>query len=249
MLIGINCPFLGKVSLEECLACATRHENKCETPSEVIRGILAVQEERGTMISPSALTGCIRKSFLKNTNDYYDSLDQLYWSFRGQLAHSLLEKYQEEGAVVEKRLTRTLANGITISGKPDAYYPKLNLLRDWKTSRAVPKYNKPYDNHNLQVNMYRYILAKPDNEAPVPIDEIKVTYLSMDATKTVPAMLMSDRELEDILLNGSEMLKDAFDNGVVPVVPKEYPNYPLCKYCPSEIREKCSEVFRMGRES
>lgn len=248
MLKGINCPFNGKVLLKDCLTCALKHENKCEVPSEIVKGILSfLQEDRGDMISPSAITGCMRKVFLQRTNDYYDSLDQLYWAFRGQLAHGLAERYQEEGAVVEKRFYRTLANGITISGKPDAVYPAWALLRDWKTSRAIPKYDKPYDNHNIQTNIYRYILAKPDKEEPIRVDNIKITYMTMDSTKTLHAQLMPEAEVEELLLSSSEMLKDAFDNGVIPPVPKEYPNYGLCKFCPSEIKELCSQVYRMGR--
>ena len=54
------------------------------------------------------------------------------------------------------RYSKTLPNGLLISGQPDLVYPEQALLLDYKTTKYLPK--EPYATHALQLNAYRWLL-------------------------------------------------------------------------------------------
>lgn len=248
-LVGFNDPVLGKISLADALERARAHNDPLSIPSEVYSYVIGQQQERGEMISPSAITGCIRKTYLSRTNDYYQSLENLWSAARGTLFHFALEANKEEGAIVEQRFCRTLGSGITIFAKPDAIYPAYKKLRDWKTTAFVPlpngKFNNGYPNHHEQLNEYVYVLSKPDGAEPIPIEKIEITYMDMNRVRTVEAPIWKEEKTRALLEDNGEILKRAFDNGEIPDVPKEYPHYKLCDYCPDEIKEICSRVWEL----
>lgn len=249
-LVGIQCTHKRKnVSLDECLACAQTQKNPCKYAAEVVEGIKffaeSEAEKRKGMVSATSILGCVRNTFLCQTNDYYSPLDSLYWAFRGQIFHLLCEKFKQEGTTTEKRFYRTVGK-LKISGKMDTIYPATKLLRDWKTTKMVPRRDIPYGNHVEQCNIYRWILAKPDNTEPVPIEKILVTYFDMNCTKTLECPIMDLDEVEKkILINGS-LLQHAFETGEVPDVVEQYPTFWQCsKYC--GVAKQCSKIWKMGQ--
>jgi len=248
-LIGIHCPYKRKdISMQDCLECARTQQNPCGYPAEVVEGIkfFNESENRKDMVSATAILGCMRSIYLGQTNDYYAPLDSLYWSFRGQLGHLLCEKFKQGGAITEKRFRRTVGK-IKISGKMDVIYPDLKLIRDFKTTKAVPRKDTPYENHILQTNIYKWILAKPDNEEPIEIDKLKVTYFDMKETKTVDCPLMEEAEIEKKVLANGAILQNAFDTGEIPEVKEDYPTDWQCNgYCP--VAGMCSKIWKAGQK-
>ena len=67
----------------------------------------------GDMITPSALKGCVRKTVLERTENYYQEPPKLYYAIRGSLIHGFLENHGLQGVESEKRMYKTL----TIKGR------------------------------------------------------------------------------------------------------------------------------------
>jgi len=233
-----------KIPLNQCVDFANINYSKY--PPEIVAGMVAFNSEEREAITVTSLLDCPRALFLSRLNDYYENYSHLFWSFRGQLGHILAEKFAKKGAIVEKRYYRTIA-GITISGKPDTIYPKEGMIRDFKTTNALPKYGKPWKNHPPQLNAYRYLLAKPDNDEPIEINQLLVTYFTMKDTVTVEAPLEDLDKVEATLLAKASILKYAFDNKQIPDVPEEYPTYWKCNgYCP--MAKECAKIWKMGQK-
>lgn len=148
----------------------------------VIRG--QVTKERPDGISVTQLLGCPRKVFLERTNDFYQHPMDNWPAARGTLVHALLEVASGDGAEVEVRYEKEY-NGVTISGQPDSVRAvgtgKRKLLRDWKSTNNLPKYDSAYSSHKLQVNLYRWLLGLDPR-----FTEIEVVYISMDGVKAIP---------------------------------------------------------------
>ncbi len=248
-LIGIHCPYKRKdILMDDCLACARTMENPCHYPAEVVDGIKFFHETeaRKGLISATAILDCVRATYLERTNDYFDTLDHLYWAFRGQLGHMLCEKFQQEGAIVEKRFYRTEA-GVKMSGKMDVIYPKQGIIRDFKTTKAVPKKDTPYSNHILQTNIYRWILKKPDADLPIEITKLLITYFDMKDTKTIEAPILDDSEIEKSMLSNGSLLSNAFNTGEIPDVHTDYPTHWKCSgYC--AVAKECNSIWKMGQK-
>lgn len=236
-----------KVPLSECVEYAKKNLESC-TP-EIVRGIVSfAQEDRKDTINVTSLLGCIRGAFLERTNDYSAKLESLFWAFRGQLGHILAEKYKLDNTIVEKRYYRTFES-ICITGKPDVIYPDLGIIRDFKTCKVVPKYEKAYQNHPPQLNAYRWILAKPDEETAIEINKFYITYMDMAREKVISLDPWDMEETEKYIVPKACLLNHALKTKEIPAVPDEYPNYWKCSnYCPEEIKAICSKIWRMGQK-
>ena len=147
MIAGIVCVDGSKRAFSECRACALNGRNPCSFTAELIADIEAAvspaEELPGYRVS-ELVSDCPRKVVLQRRHEVYVPLDQLYWLWRGQLAHELVARAREvqAGELVETRLYADVpVNGRrdTVTGKPDAVInPQNRLLRDYKTTARVP---------------------------------------------------------------------------------------------------------------
>ena len=105
MLKGVNCFHKGNCSFEDCLKCSETYDNPCLHSPAIIQGIKENNEgeSRRNKITGSMLSSCPRKMFLCQEYDYYETIDKLYWSFRGKIAHQIAENYENKDCIKEKR--------------------------------------------------------------------------------------------------------------------------------------------------
>lgn len=178
MLRGILHPVKGKVDFKDVLM-------KCTdlAPAPLLWNVCDNQQERGKMISASMIFSCPMKSWLELKNDFYLSLETLYWSsFRGSLRHLALARYGEfcKNLLIEKRF-KTKVGGIEISGQIDAYEPSTKTLWDWKTCKFISVKNLPYGEHVSQTAIYRLLLEGNG----LPVAEVNIIYLDSSCWASV----------------------------------------------------------------
>ncbi len=106
----------------------------------------------------SLLKGCPRCRILEKEVDYVEDLDAMWSRWRGTMYHNVLEAYQQDGAIVEVRFYMTMPNGAELHGQPDLILPEHGALVDLKTTKNIPKWDKVWDDHNAQLQTYRYLI-------------------------------------------------------------------------------------------
>lgn len=219
------------VSFEDCISCAQTTKNECHFTAPIIKAILDREEEKREGITVTQLSGCLRESYLSSKYDYYADLEQLYFAFRGEIAHLIIERYQEEDAIVEQRFYRKY-NGIKISGKPDVILADKKLIRDYKTTKEVPRFSYPYRNHSQQLNLYAWLV-------PYEIKRLQVVYLDMKGVKVCEAQLWSEEEVEALLKEKLPVLDAAFSRGIVP--PADFDNWQCNGWC--NVKAICRKLY------
>ena len=226
MIKGFHCPEgKGDLPFDDCLKCAASHENTCQFDYPILAAMQRnLREEEG--ISVSSLLNCLRKVVLQVRNDVYLDPKELYYAFRGQLFHAVIVQAQEDGAVCEQRFERIVA-GITLSGHPDVIYPEQRKLVDYKSTRRIPKDDKPYANHGIQVNLYRY-LAAPHYQ----IDHLEIVYFDMSNVKRIKVEVMDTRSLMGWLVPRLKKLKEALEGGKLPEKADSEGVWQCDGYCP-----------------
>jgi len=207
---GFRCPSgKGDLPFHECLECAASHENPCQFDYPILSSMQRnIREEEG--ISVTSLLNCLRKVVLEVRNDIHLDPSQLYYAFRGQLFHAVIAQAHSDGAVCEKRFERKVA-GITLSGHPDVIYPQHRKLVDYKSTKRIPKDDKPYANHAKQVNLYRYLVAPYYD-----VDHLEIIYFDMSEVKRVPVEVIETRQLLGWLVPRLKKLRVALDGGKLP---------------------------------
>lgn len=207
MIKGFRCPAgKGDLAFGLCLECAESHVNTCQFDHPILAAMQRnIRQDKG--ISVTSLLNCLRKVVLEARSDVYLDPRELYYAFRGQLFHTVISQAQADGAVCEQRFERVVA-GISLIGHPDVIYPKRRKLVDYKSTRRIPKDNKPYANHGVQVNLYRYLTA-PLYE----IDELEIVYFDMSDVKRVKVEVTETRSLIGWLVPRLRQLKSSLDGG------------------------------------
>jgi len=197
--------------------------------------------------NPSASTlasTTLRRVVLERLVDYYAPADNLLAMTRGSLIHRGLEGVPfPEGTRVmrEVRLKMQLEKykEVSLSGQIDAYYPEYRRLEDYKTAMRIPELLR-YD-HLVQLAVYYWLLKRNNYEVEsVAINYIawmemaQVTLTEMLDGVIVPAILhplFQDMEVfEDLIYERWVILKNGFDNNVVP--PRIQCVSAYCRYCP-----------------
>lgn len=208
---GFACPYgQGEVTFEQCLEHSRSDPPECGFTYPILAGM--VGNLRGEMeeITVTQLLHCLRKPVLERLHDVHLEPKQLYYAFRGQMFHQIAAGVELSDCVVEERFKRTVA-GIVLSGQPDLIVPSLKKLYDFKTTRRIPKDDRPYANHAMQVNIYRYLVA-PHHE----IDQLEIVYLDMSEVKRVAVPVMSTRKVVSWLVPRVKKLRAALDGGPLP---------------------------------
>lgn len=256
MLVGFICEKTGdKIAFTDCLECAKSRINRkldCPFDEATIAGMINHLKFKRD-ISVTMISGCPRATFINLHSETYTYPSSLYWAFRGQIAHKIMEESSlHDDAIIEKRFDKEW-EGIKISGTPDLIIPSQKILKDFKTTKAVPSYlNKDgmilaYENHRIQVNLYRWLV-------PFEIEEIEIVYFSMEETLICPVGIWPDesnkktdmtvdRYLEDHLVP----LKMALDSETMPPYHR---NWACDEYCASSevcFRELKKEVMAATR--
>ena len=237
MVVGFICEKTGeRLPFEACLECARTRLNRkldCRFDEATIAGMI-LNERRGTDISVTMITGCHRSVFINRFYETYVAPSQLYWAFRGQIAHKILEEANlHPDAVKEKRFTKAW-DGIDITGHPDLIIPSQKVLKDYKTTKTVPSYlNKDgviaaYENHRTQLNLYRWLV-------PYEIAEMEVVYFSMEETLICPVEIWPEESTRKTEMT----VRRVFEENLVPLkmaldsetMPPYHRNWSCDDYC------------------
>lgn len=174
-----------RATFEEVLDEAASHGDAMGFPYEVLRGMHEQAiKERPDGLTVTTILKNPRHVKLERENEYFAAPESNWATFRGTIVHEILERYGDEGSVIEERVERDL-DGVSISGQPDTIRIRTTngrtLLRDWKSTKEVPRYDNAYTNHQQQVNLYRWLL----NLDPETTD-LEVVYVSMESLRIVP---------------------------------------------------------------
>ena len=226
MIKGFICEKTGeKMAFDDCLECARTRLNRklgCPFDEATIAGMIFYQQNR-TGISVTMLSGCHRGTFIGRHNDTYTYPSGQYWAFRGQIGHKIMEEVSlHKDEVKEKRFVKEW-DGIEISGTPDLIIPNQKVLKDYKTSKAVPSYRSKttgqisaWENHRVQLNLYRWLV-------PYEIETMEVVYFSMEETLICPveiwpeeAKRKSEMSVDRYLEENLVPLKMALDSDTMP---------------------------------
>lgn len=102
--------------------------------------------------------GCLRCAVLERYVDYTESLSAMHKRWKGSMYHYVLETFgYDDEATAEVRFWADLPGGLgEIHGKPDLLY--MNKVLDLKTTQSVPRWDKVWDDHNLQLQLYRWLV-------------------------------------------------------------------------------------------
>lgn len=224
-----------KISFEDCLSCSLTKEKTCHFSYQLIKAIISNIKELREDITVTGILNCIRKTYLDKVEDYYTTLESLYYAFRGTVFHAKLEKQADDNIISEERYYVDV-DGIQVSGKIDSIIKETKTLLDYKTTEAIPKYDKPWGSHGLQTNIYRWILFKNGIE----IEKIIISYMDMKNVKEIEVDLMPLQEVEDYVYGKVKILNDAFNNKKIPAAEKGW----ICNYCAHV--DKCNQIEKIS---
>lgn len=257
MLKGFTCEKTGEdIPFNECLECAKSRVNRrllCPFDEATIAGMIRHTRHK-TDISVTTLSACPRSVFIDRHTEGYSYPSSMYWAFRGQIAHKIMEEgCVHSDGVMEKRFEKEWRDGMKISGTPDLIIPSQRVLKDFKTTKAVPSYvNKDgmilaYENHRVQVNLYRWLV-------PYEIEEMEIVYFSMEETLICPVEIWPDeakrktdmtvdRYMEEHLVP----LKMALDSETMPPYAKTWACDEYCGSAETCFRELKKELMAARR--
>jgi len=255
MLRGVLCedPSLDTrepVDWEECLGCAASWQNPCSLPYPVLKAVHEDCLRPHAFPSVTSLTGCLRRSWLMHTRDYYDYPSGRLALLVGSQMHAALELAAEEaGAIPEIKVRWTTQDGIQINGTADLYV-RVNgsgVLQDWKTAKAIWLSKLPYGTHAVQVNLYAFMLEHNELEPRHPVDVLRMVYLSKSGPDTKNGehngvvQINVDKwdagVAEQFLNTNARTLGRALDDGTPP--PKTSERW-LCSYRP--VVQQCEAI-------
>jgi len=256
---------LGHCSFDYALQLAQERHESFPFPYPLLKAIRDSIQDRGDHLSVTSILHCLRAEFLKRKTSYYARPEDMYPAFRGTLFHKLLEENAPPNARLEERFIRTY-KGIEIGGQFDSLLTfeeqvdgrRKYVLQDWKTTENLPKYDSPYTNHMIQINLYRWLLGL----APTDVT-MEVVYFNMKGVKicrlkdgSQPSrggrapinQHWTDTDVERYLDDRLIKLKASFITGIP--LPYAYVGEDEkweCEYCP--VRRECSLLARDEQEA
>jgi hypothetical protein len=223
---------------------------------EMVEGMYQPTER--DYVSPTMLADCPRKHYLKRAFPYYEKVEHAWNTYRGHIAHAMMEKAASEGdAILEQRrqkVIQTEAGPIMIEGTPDKVVPSQALLIDYKSIKDRDVVTKLSDDKaykwaswKQQLSAYRWMLW-PD----IPIERAFIQQISMERPFRLEVPLWELEDTEVWIRARAPEFKRVLDGDVTldtlpPVLVEGIDEkYPLCKnYCP--VAARCRKLASEGK--
>jgi CRISPR/Cas system-associated exonuclease Cas4 (RecB family) len=254
-----------EVTMDYCKQCARDIPSPCGYDYALIKRIHdALQPRDGIHVTD--LVHCIRRAFYERTQPVPERVADVMYRILGTATHALLEYEQDEYLMTEIPLEY---KGIV--GRVDAYYPESGTLVDYKTTRWLKKAYLPYGDHELQVNIYRWLLENNgytvnrmflhyiDLSGPSKCRSCKVPLIQESGVMVCPvcgkpnqsahagtAMLnvpiMLMEEIERFVLEQKQALEESVQSGEMP---EAKPGF-LCEYC--QFNQVCPDSQARARK-
>jgi hypothetical protein len=216
-------------SHNEMLAYAASYPAEFPFSPSMLEDMLERPENARERISPTMLTGCARKEWLKRQDgaiwvdvspkvkervdvNYYEDVFKAYAKWRGKLAHRALEAEQlPDGAIVERLFSKPLSlpdgTSINITGQPDLILPDSGLLVDYKTVASIV--TSPKASWVPQLSVYAWLVA-PD----IVIKRGLIQQFAMDKPARLELQLWSFAQVEAWLIARVPAFKKVLDGAV-----------------------------------
>lgn len=242
----------GEMQVTECLRCAlTARKPPCGYDYSLLSTIYKADHsfDRALEIHVTDLTGCLRKA-------YYDKREPSPEFPHERLVRWLGTAIHAESEVRDEWMDSEIsleAKGIV--GKADILYHDGRLV-DKKTTRWLKVGSLPYGSHALQLNIYAWMLRKAGKEVselqvqyidasgptkcrkcgvpvrriagelkcPTCLAPIREAHLG---AVMVDIPMMSDQEVEEIVIPRRDDLRSSLDMGILP----ERETGWLCRFC------------------
>jgi CRISPR/Cas system-associated exonuclease Cas4 (RecB family) len=165
----------GEMEHTDCLDCALEGGQACGMDFSVLRALYEGSENREGEIHVTDLTSCLRKSYLHKTAPIPEQPHKMLSLLKGNAVHHLLEVHN----CVPLGLSETELELNGVKGRLDlAYQAKDGRWRlvDYKTARELYPELVPYGEHEVQVNIYAYMLEQGGGPK---VDEMFIQYIGM----------------------------------------------------------------------
>jgi hypothetical protein len=235
----------------ECLNCL---------PYPMRKAIHTSLSIRTQWLSPSTVTGCLRKAKWQLNKDFYLPPQHAYWFMRGSFIHEILEKASDPGGgnLIEEPVSRSIdGTGFVMRGTIDRFVKDTHTLYDYKTmaDTGMPilrRSGKPKSAHVWQTNIYKWMLT------PLyKVKDIKIVYIAMGLWAITGETITYDKwgkievyDMEPMPLYTDERIQDYLYNRVAMVEkvdnpPADVSEKWLCDICPflEECRRTDEEPF------
>lgn len=166
----VICPITKEViTTEACLAHAIEaRPAPCGYDYVLLKTMFRESERTGIHVTD--LLGCLKRTVLTKTNPIQEPVPALLARVLGTLTHAVLESNGSEEALSEIPVTR---DGLV--GTVDLFYPKQKTLVDYKTTRWLKPANLPYGEHEMQVNIYAWMLEGMGYE----VEKLFIQYIDL----------------------------------------------------------------------
>ena len=151
-----------------CQTCAL-NVPPCGFDYALIKRVHKALEPRGG-VHVTDLVHCLRRSFYERTDPVPERVSDVMYRILGTATHSILEGMEDENLIAEMSLEH---EGVV--GTVDSYYPKHKRLVDHKTTRWLVPAKLPYGDHEMQVNVYRWLLVNNGYE----VDRMYLHYIDL----------------------------------------------------------------------
>jgi CRISPR/Cas system-associated exonuclease Cas4 (RecB family) len=165
----------GVMEQEACLDCALSGKNTCGMDLSLLRAVYGNHEDRNGEIHVTDLTSCPRKVYLQKTAPLPEMPHKMLSLMKGNAVHNFLESHNG----VPDALSETELEFGGVKGRLDlAYKTKDGCWRlvDYKTAKEIYPELVPYGEHEVQVNIYAYMLEKTGGPT---ISEMFIQYVGM----------------------------------------------------------------------
>lgn len=162
--------FADDIPVSECLACALRNNNDCGYDYALLRFMYDQVHSRPD-IHATDLVGCSLRSFWSKSRQPAEYPHSMLMRSLGTITHGLLET----GATDPSAWTERTFEVEGVVGTIDKYYTGAKRLIDYKTTRWLKVGNLPYGSHEVQINIYAYLMRESGHE----VDSAAIQYIDL----------------------------------------------------------------------
>lgn len=221
---------------EDALAQAAERPEGQKYPYELLKAMLATQQERDYISTTLLTSKCLRSTVLKRQVDYSEEVDRMWAAFRGTMFHGQLEKNVHPDCIEEARFFVELEGLGILSGSPDLVDPVRGILYDWKFTKENPRFDRPWPDHVLQVQINRWLVdhayavtwrgieydltAKRNIKKFRPVDWQDLILVYMDDRGPKPLRVMKSIDIPKVSGEGTKKARvsDVWDDETVEAI-------------------------------
>lgn len=155
--------------------------NKHGLPQAFVNAVVNDPYDAGhSDISTTSLIDAPQRRALlyKHRSELVEDVSDRIWALLGSAVHHILERAEDEHAMVEERLFAEV-EGWTISGQYDRYLPGSKTIQDWKVTTVYKAQSDPGD-WERQLNVLAWLARKNGME----VEKLQICAIMRDWAKS-----------------------------------------------------------------